>query len=330
MQIRTIAAAEATEFRSLIDDAIRPPGARTSAAEDFPVILGEGNRNWQFVAEEGGELVGCLACLVRRFRANLGEVAVGGVGSVVTRNDRRGRGISRLLQDHALAALRRQKVPLAVLWTDQPEIYTGRGFRPAGHELHLLLEEADLDGLLPAHWRLRRYSRDDLPAIEALYASHSLVTLREDGDAERLYGMPGTEGLVAVSGAGAVAAYVFCGKGADFGDYALEWGGPPEAVAALLGQARAAGLASRALAPLGAQALVNLLVARGAVWFAQPSGYWALLDPAALVPLAVEAGVEPPPADQRSEVTAWLGTVTDDGLPTEGPLALAVWGFDSV
>jgi len=330
MEIRSIAPDERTEFLALVDAEIRPPQATTRALDDFPVILGPENADWQLVAEDSGELVGCLAVLVRRFTSVWGAIAIGGIGSVVTAPAHRGRGVSRLLQEEALARLRRQEVPLAVLWTDKPEIYAGRGFRPAGVEFHVDLARASFAAAEQPTVRIEAFTPSRSEIVAAIYADHPLRTLRASGDAERLYGMAESRGFVAVDADGIVPAYIFCGKGADFPGYVVEWGGERSLVLALIAHARRRELAHHVLIPQGGEDLIDRLVDRGAGWFVLPSGCWNVLDPEALRSRGEEHGWSPPPGADLGDPATWLGGVDDRGGFTTGPLALAVWGFDSV
>ena len=67
-----------------------------------------------------------------------------------------------------MALLARQDVPLAALWTDQPEIYAGRGFAPAGWEWHAGLESATLPDAAPEGARFRDWAPADAAAVAGL------------------------------------------------------------------------------------------------------------------------------------------------------------------
>jgi GNAT superfamily N-acetyltransferase len=261
---------------------------------------------------------------VRSFRSSAGDVAVAGIGAVVTREDRRGEGLSRRIQAHVLADLAGRGVPLAVLWTDQPAIYAGRGFKPAGWEYHLDLTGADLAAIRPEATTIRPFRPADTAVVGKLYADHPLHTRRRPADHWLLYGMPGSRGLV-LEQAGQVVASAFAGKGADFPDYVAEWGGDAGSALAVLAAVRDGGLAHRVLVPAGREDLIEAALARGGEMAVVPSGLWSVLRPE----LLPTAGDRMPPADP-TDPAAWLGTVGDDGLPVPGVLALAVWGFDSV
>ncbi len=271
--------------------------------------------------------MGGIATLIRSFKTSCGLVRVAGVGSVVTVARFRGQGVSAALQNALLDRVKRKNVPLAVLWTDRPEIYAGRGFAAAGWELHCDLRPARLGDGLPRGFAIRDFRRGDAPLVASLYDSHPFGTIRHPGDADLLYHMPGTRGLVAEGTDGKPAAALFVGKGGDFPGYVLEWNGPVALVEPLLESARSRFGATHVLVPAGEDDLARRLVGAGAGWGFVPSGCWAILDEEALRGLVGGGGaVLPGGSDPRP----WLGTVGPDGQPVPGPLTLAVWGFDSV
>ena len=182
MHIATITPERHAEFLDLVDAEIRPDRAKTHAWDDFPLILSPANAAWTLAATApDGRLAGGIACLIREYSTTSGKVPVAGVGSVVTHPEYRGRGVSTALQNALLTRLRGKNVPLAVLWTDRPEIYAGRGFAPAGWERHVDLAEADLPTELPAGFVARPFAPGDADAVAALYDRHSLRTIRAPG-----------------------------------------------------------------------------------------------------------------------------------------------------
>jgi len=324
MSIRTIRRDEYEGFLSFLNDGMRPLATVTRAEEDFPVALGRENMGGLWGERDDHGWAAGLAVLTREFTSRAGPVTVAGLGSVVTRPDRRGQGLSRRLQESVLAQLAAAGVALAVLWTDQPAIYARRGFRPAGWEFHLDLGSLAAAERLPAGAGVRPFATADTPGVAALYDRHPLRTLRRAGDAARLYGMPGTRGLVLARG-DALLAYAFCGKGADFAGYVAEWGGEPDAALALLASVRAESLATRVLVPAGREDLLDLALARGAGLLVVPSGLWTVLRPDRL-----PGGDASPAGGDPRDPRPWLGSVDPKGAPVRGRLELAVWGFDSV
>jgi hypothetical protein len=216
---------------------------------------------------------------------------------------------------------------LAVLWTDHPEIYRGRGFTPAGWEFHVDLALVPVSDF-PAGFASREFKMEDVPAAAALYDRHPMRTVRLPGDAEQLYTMSGTRGLVATGEAGQVLAAVFCGKGSDFRDFVLEWSGPLGLVIPLLAEVRRREWARWLLVPPGGETLAEKLHGAGAEVTAKKAGHWLVVQPEKLSRYLQGAGLGAPrnPADPQ----AILGTVGPDGVVVPGTLAVAIWGFDSV
>lgn len=322
MTIRTVRPGERGRLLALVESGLRRTGSPTGPADDFPLALGEANRDWQLVVEEEGEFLAALACLIRPCVTSAGELPVAAIGSVVTAASAQGRGLSRRLQAEVLARLGEQGVPLAVLWSDRPELYRARGFASAGVEFHV-----ELDGWrspdAPPDAVVRPYAQGDAAAVATLHARHPYRTRREPGDDALLYGMPGTRGWVLEMSAGAApTAYAFCGKGQDFPDWILEWGGEPSAVAVLVAHLYVHAAARWLLAPQGAQEMAARLAAGGARVVARPSGLWCVTSASRLATLV--GGT----ARDRA-ACMWLGRVDESGLPRPGPLQLAVWGFDS-
>ncbi len=265
-----------------------------------------------------------LATLTRSCLTTAGLVSVAGIGSVVTREDRRGQGYSSALQQQVVERLAAEGVHLAVLWTDQPEIYAGRGFQAAGWEYHLDLSDLRVDELWPAGADRHTLTGTHAPQIARHYEQHPLRTLRPADDHQRLYGMPGTR-VVGLVEAGRVVAYACCGKGEDFPDYVAEWGGAPDRVLAVMARAAADGLASRALIPAGREEILERAVCQGCGFAAVPSGLWAVLRPDLLAEL-----VGPVTDGREHDPRAWLGHLEADGTPVPGRLQLGIWGLDSV
>ncbi len=328
MEITSFSSEKFTEFLALVDDQIRPPGSSTHAWEDFPLILARENSSMILGICEGDSVAAGIACLVRQFQTSCGPIPVAGIGSVVTRAESRGQGFSRALQEALIERLASANVPLAVLWTDQPEFYTGRGFAPAGWEFHVDMTGVRAGAGFPVGFSFRAFKPEDSSEVGALYDHHPYRTIRPPVDDARLYTMPGTRGLVATGKGEKVVAAVFCGKGADFNGYVTEWNGPLGLVIPLLVESKSRGWARHLLVPPGGEGLADQLVRLGGTVAAQPSGHWLIIQPEQLSRYMQGAGhgVPQDPTDPASV----LGTVGPDGVIIPGALTVAVWGFDSV
>ncbi len=329
MSIESITAANRAEFLNLVDAEIRPDRAKTNAWDDFPIILSASNSQWQLIYRaEDGTIAGCMACLIRDLQTSCGKIPVAGIGSVVTRPQFRGQGISSALQNEMLNRLRGKNIPLGVLWTDQPEIYAGRGFHAAGWEIHASVSELTIRNDLDSSFLIRPFSSEDTNRVQKLFDEHALRTLRHPGDAAAYYCMPGTIGYVLCNSSEQIVAAVFCGKGGDFPNYITEFCGSSQLLPFLFKHVHQLDLADQVLIPPGNENLVNSLVDLGAGWMATPSGQWVVLAPQVLDEIVRQSG-ETVPAEIMNP-KAWLGGVDSSGMPQTGPITAAIWGFDSV
>ena len=329
MSIVTVTAADRAEFLNLVNAEIRPDRAKTNAWDDFPVILGASNSQWQLVYKaQDGIIAGCIACLIRDHQTSCGIIPIAGIGSVVTHPEYRGQGISSALQNEMLSRLKGKNIPLGVLWTDQPEIYSGRGVVPAGWEIHASVAELSTSGALDNGHRIIPFKADDANRVQTLFDCHPLRTIREADDSSAYYCMPGTRGFLVVDSQESIKAAAFCGKGGDFPDYITEFSGDVQTLPYLFQYLYENGFASQVLLPAGSEELVNALVDFGCEWVATTSGQWVVLDSLALGAFVKEAGGDVPA--NVDDPAAWLGSVGAEGQPLVGSLTTAVWGFDSV
>lgn len=316
------------EYLSLLDREFSLEGSKTRYRDNFPLLLDPANRNWVLGILHEGRVAAGMACLIRQMKTSSGTIPVAGIGGVLTVPEFRGRGFSRMLQEAMRGRLEDANVPLAVLWTDRPDIYRSQGFSPAGWEFHADMTDLRPKGTDLPGFSIRPYRPEDEPGVSLLYTYHPCWTLRHPGDARRLYGMPGTRGLVAVGENNAIAAAVFCGKGIDFPDYVVEWDGAQGLVLAVLEEALRLQWARHVLIPAGGTPLAAALANQGAVVTARASGCWAVIQPEQLSRYLQRAGQGAPPG--RAEPQDFLGYVDDAGVVVPGRLTLGVWGFDSV
>jgi GNAT superfamily N-acetyltransferase len=215
LKLRTLAKGERDAVLALLDgwemrDGWTGRAFFTRYVEDDPRFR---DRD-MWVAEEAGELVSCVQIFPRRLRVGAGSVALGGIGSVFTRADRRKTGVSSALLARAVEDMRERGMAVSLLFAARIAWYESLGWRqwPAARALWLRRgdEPRAASGLeLGAFERARDLA--DAQAIHATYcASRSGTVPRDATDWEaslRVAGNPGEDFRVARR-AGRVTAYV--------------------------------------------------------------------------------------------------------------------------
>ena len=122
------------------------------------------------VAEAAGQLVGCVQQFRKTLRLLDRVVALGGVGSVATHPDYRGRGVARKLVREREEKMRAAGIGLGLLFTDVPAVYAGLGW--VSIPLRQFLLSFD-DGKSPSELCSRPFDPDDLEAVRALFDAYA-------------------------------------------------------------------------------------------------------------------------------------------------------------
>ena len=278
------------DFVAFVDACFGRPEGR-SLRREFPTALAADNARHHFEGSVDGRRVCAATALVRPWMTTSGRIVVACVGCFATVPDHRGMGLSGRLQGVVLEHLRHEGVDWAALWTDRPEIYARRGFRPAGTEVHGRLDTVEWPRPAAGD-EVRPATPDDATAVAGLYYGHPLRAERTEADVAA-YLDPSTSRSWVLERGGEVVAYASLGKGDDFPGYVHDYGGAVEAVHVLWGVAVEAG-AHAVLLPAGTDAY-----RRGP----------AAAMPGSVVPTAMVHAFE--------------------GAPRPATTGFAVWGFDS-
>ena len=214
MEIRTLGAGEREALLALLDGWPLPDGWRgrdffRRYVEDDPSYRDEN----VWVAAEGGRLVACVQIFPRTLRAGGAALALGGIGSVFTRPERRRSGIASALLTSAEAAMRERGMAIGMLFTGRLAWYESLGWLrwPSARAIYL---RGDRSAARPCDAELCDFDAardlDDVKAIHAAYdAPRPGTVVRGDADWQgslRLAGNPG-EAFRVARRHGAVTAY---------------------------------------------------------------------------------------------------------------------------
>ncbi len=190
---------------------------------EYPLIFGPDAPGAVVTVEQDGVPVAGCAVLERTLQVGAVRVPAGLVGSVATDPDHRGQGFATQALDQAESALKAAGCVFAVLWANDPEFYSSRGWAPIGTEVdHLIHPEAA--PYLPSCENVRPAEPADGPAIHALYCAHATRVERTLVETERLLRAPNMTTMV-LEREGVACGYACEGRGADLAGVIHEWGG---------------------------------------------------------------------------------------------------------
>jgi GNAT superfamily N-acetyltransferase len=174
VKLRTLARGEREAALELLDGWAMPDGWRgrdffRRYLEDDPRFRDED----LWVAEEAGELVSCVQIFPRRLRVAGGEVALGGIGSVFTRADRRQSGAASALLARAVEAMRERGMALSLLFAARIAWYESLGWRQWPAARGLWLREG-APPAVPAGLALGAFEpARDLEQVAAIHSAYS-------------------------------------------------------------------------------------------------------------------------------------------------------------
>lgn len=203
-----------------------------SLETEYPSVFGEFPGGESLHCSWDGEIVSHVALVARHFIHPSYSLRVGLIGSVVTSEPFRGRGLGRSLIDQALARLKQKGCAIALLWSDRDSFYSKSGFVRAGAERTAQVSPQPT-GLIDGPAMIEFDRQKHLGALWRLYSQKTFRFDRSLEEQRRLVSIPRTRVLV-TEVAGRVTAYVAVGKGADFQGYVHEWGGDPLHVGSML------------------------------------------------------------------------------------------------
>jgi predicted N-acetyltransferase YhbS len=234
LHFKTVKPTEHKGFLDFVDHSFERSNGR-AMVHDFPTALGKNNLKHQYIGTLDGEPVCAAAVLLRDWYTSEGVLRTACLGCLITPPAYRGRGYNAALQQWVLGRLAEEGAAWAVLWTDRPEVYTGRGFRPAGRELHGWLQELSWPSASVGQ-RIRRAQTADAPQLLALYRQHRLRAERSVADL-RAHLDPRVSTVLVLEEADRILAYAAIGRAQEFSNHVHDYGGDVQHVHILWGEA---------------------------------------------------------------------------------------------
>lgn len=223
-----------TEYASALKliNAVLRPNVHGTILNEYPLVLGTDNIENLRVIVRGGEVVSHAAIYFSNLRAGDLVFKVGGIGSVATHPDHRGRGLASAVIRDCVRIMEQAKCHLSVLWTQRRDFYRRLGYEAAGSEYLFRARASDFSHI-SRECKIVPYSPEHLSAVVDIHERETCRTERPRKEYEAYFGLPKTRTLLAVRG-NTVTAYAVMGKGEDFRSCVHEWGGDASDVLCLV------------------------------------------------------------------------------------------------
>jgi predicted N-acetyltransferase YhbS len=227
-----------------------------SVADEYPTAVTLQNLHNFRIIKDQNNILSHAVIKPTIVKTRRGLVKVGCLGSVVTDEDHRNKGLSQAVLNECLAGIKAQGCDIAILWSDLYDFYRKMGFELAGSEVSLLVDRPL--PLPPKKFKIVEGNRVDPQALFRLYSQHSVSSIRTLDDFDKYLKIPNCRLYTAWSADGKLEGYAVEGKGADLQGYIHEWGGSVDAVITLVNQVRSQqNKPITVITPLHAQALIR-------------------------------------------------------------------------
>jgi GNAT superfamily N-acetyltransferase len=221
---------EFTRVVSFLDKNLRPEG-QWSITSEYPVAFSETNRGNIRIITDNDEVLSHAVVRPMIVKTPVGLFKVGGLGSVVTTDSHRNKGLSTQIIESCLESARAHGCDFAILWTNMYDFYRKMGFELGGSEMSILFDrdiKADTGGL-----KFMESNKVAAEAIHRIYSQHTVTSLRTLEEMRKYLQIPNSRIYTAWDQQGMLKAYAIEGKGADLDGYIHEWGGGVSALVPL-------------------------------------------------------------------------------------------------
>lgn len=215
-----------------LDESLRPQN-NWSIASEYPTALNKENIHNLRIITEGETVLSHAALKPHIIKTPIAILKVGAIGSVVTHEQHRNRGLSRTVLNECIDLAKSQDCDIAILWTNLYDFYQKIGFSLAGYEISLLIDEK-FDVHIDPQNKILKTSNVDPMALHKLMSKHTVSTFRNPDEVRKYLAIPNSNVYTLWEADGSLGAYCVEGKGADLSGYLHEWGGSVPKILQLL------------------------------------------------------------------------------------------------
>ncbi|MEZ4872934.1 MAG: GNAT family N-acetyltransferase [Bdellovibrionales bacterium] len=194
-----------------------------SIDKEYPTAINPHNHLNMHIVKDGDNIVSHALTRDLMIKSPISLFKVTTIGSVVTDEKYRNKGLSKATIENCLEASREKGCDFAILWSDLHNFYSKIGFELAGSEISYVINKPLPEATEPL--RVIEGNKISAQAIADLYNKHTVVSLRNASDIQKYLAIPEMRVYTAWDSNNKLRAYAIEGKGVDLSGYIHEWGG---------------------------------------------------------------------------------------------------------
>ena len=226
------------ERNSVIQTSLRNPESKLKVEDEYPIVLEPSNSQYSYCLMDDNQIV-CHANLwPRNICCPSGNLPIGLIGNVATRESHRNKGLMSLLFQNLEKIALGKNLSALVLWSDLDKFYEKLGFSPIGLEKRFYLAFTSPSQKSES---FTKHKSDNIPDslvsdILNLRFNHEITIERTVDEFKRLLRIPEMD-LFTLETRSKISSYCLLGKGEDMFGVVHEWGAPdPKELIKLLEQ----------------------------------------------------------------------------------------------
>lgn len=212
------------------------PNVNWSIDDEYPNLFLNKNLHNMKIAIDGQQILSHAIMKPTFVKTPVAVWQIAAIGSVVTRDDQRNKGLSTKVIQACLQEAKNQSCDLAILWTDLYDFYRKLNFELAGVECSVLFDKKFSEQQPVSNCKIILGPQVDPYALQKLHLNHTVSCPRTIEEIQNFLRIPNSEIYSSWNEQGQLVSYAVIGKGLDFTNYVHEWAGSLPEVMNLMAQ----------------------------------------------------------------------------------------------
>ncbi len=212
------------------------PNVNWSIDDEYPNLFLNKNLHNMKIAVDGQQILSHAIMKPTFVKTPVAVWQIAAIGSVVTRDDQRNKGLSKKVIQACLEEAQAQNCDLAILWTDLYDFYRKLNFELAGVECSVLFDRTFSAQHTMNPCKIIVGPQVDPYSLQKLHLNHSVSCPRTIEEIRNFLKIPNSEIYSSWNDENQLVSYAVIGKGLDFTNYVHEWAGSLPEIINLMAQ----------------------------------------------------------------------------------------------
>ena len=211
----------------LIKNALRPEELPFPIAEEYPLVLGQGDNPFSCCISISDKIIAHANFWPRTIVSESNSIPIALIGNVATDKEYQGRGYMRKLFQGLDQKAREKNIHALILWSDLHKFYQKLGFESVGTEIRLRYKVRKLSGYISGKYQPidpMSLSEKDFKSLLDVRHQVKSTLYRSIEEFKILASIPAMGLFISFNQSNQIDGYCLIGKGYDMMGVIHEWG----------------------------------------------------------------------------------------------------------